>query len=729
MASAPVIDLVSDSKAETRPESSKAATGVPQPRSYPGHTPPSFFVQQTKQAMLFQFGAKKVSAEEAHQQTKRVTEMLGTDYGAWLIREARRKKARREREKETNRLRQQRFCTKHQAEKAMETPASLTMTREVVLTDSSGSVAISSSIVDNLAALSQPGENWKQGQNGKKKRVVQEKHQRINWFNPFLWAIIDRIAPCVAFSPQLLVLHLNLKWPMFFKRLHKGTVSKWMVKLPVRGWSEKTLWKVEAGASLKRSGCVGVLTLYPAIVEEVKGQLQGLRDAGVTVDRLLARSIILAVVTTCESHLLAQFKCTEQYVGHFLESVMGWSVRQGTHAAAKLPDDAVEQCKRTLFRLVHLINLYNIPPGLIINMDQTRVIILMSKKCTFKTKGARQVSIAHQDEKRAYTLCVASTPTGNILPFQQVWAGKTAGSLPTVANSNKTTSHFSTLKTMKEWMKEILQPWVEEYIRSHDLPGNQKLILFIDCYPVHISEEFRTYVFKEFPNVFLIFVPANCTGIMQPADVGLNRVIKHSIRQAALDYLVKSHKEQLDKGLTTTQIKFTTSLPALRNASVDPSVKLFENLQGANGRDLIRRTLEKCMVKEFNLIEECLTSRKTKVAYWEYLEKDPTLRSEIKAKIGREALRNATLQAEDQDMDPYGIPDATDIPISRVVADLDHDSPQPGHVEFQSGLGDQYCVTAKHIDRELDGTLVPTSEQESIWAYTMDGKTVSNVLS
>jgi len=32
--------------------------------------------------------------------------------------------------------------------------------------------------------------------------------------------------------------------------------------------------------------------------------------------------------------------------------------------------------------------------------------------------------------KRAYTLLVASSADGNFLPFQQVWAGATAQSLP-----------------------------------------------------------------------------------------------------------------------------------------------------------------------------------------------------------------------------------------------------------------------------------------------------------
>lgn len=137
------------------------------------------------------------------------------------------------------------------------------------------------------------------------------------------------------------------------------------------------------------------------------------------------------------------------------------------------------------------------------------------------------MDITGRDEKRAYTLCVRTTPTGAILPFQQVWSGKTRGSLPranangmaeakelgfdfAVADSKKKTSHFSTLKTMKEWMINVLKPYISDHIKHNGLQDDQKAILLIDCYPIHTSKEFRMHVFKEFPNVFLLFIPANC---------------------------------------------------------------------------------------------------------------------------------------------------------------------------------------------------------------------------
>jgi len=157
----------------------------------------------------------------------------------------------------------------------------------------------------------------------------------------------------------------------------------------------------------------------------------------------------------------------QTYVSQFLESVMDWSIRKGTRAAAHIPENAVELCERSLFRIVYLVKEYDIPSGLIINMDQTGMILLAANNQTFEKKGSRQVAIVGKDEKRAYTLCVATTADGNILPFQQVWSGKTRLSLPSdmavgmehakeygfdfaFADSKKSGSHYSTLKTMKE---------------------------------------------------------------------------------------------------------------------------------------------------------------------------------------------------------------------------------------------------------------------------------------
>lgn len=102
-----------------------------------------------------------------------------------------------------------------------------------------------------------------------------------------------------------------------------------------------------------------------------------------------------------------------------------------------------------------------------VNFDQIGNYILPSNSCTFHDRGADHVNVIAKDEKRAYTLLITSTADGDFLPFQQVWSGASPQSIPspnapqmqeartygfdfTFAKSDRKTSHYSTLKTMKE---------------------------------------------------------------------------------------------------------------------------------------------------------------------------------------------------------------------------------------------------------------------------------------
>ncbi|KAJ7868112.1 hypothetical protein B0H13DRAFT_1897267 [Mycena leptocephala] len=105
--------------------------------------------------------------------------------------------------------------------------------------------------------------------------------------------------------------------------------------------------------------------------------------------------------------------------------------------------------------------------------------------------------------------------------------------------------------------------------------------------------EFRTCIHDEFPNVILVFVPPN---YLPGVDGG------HPFRAAKT-------------GLTAEQVKFSTSVPVLRDASVKPIVDLFKWAQTSSGRDLIKWAWEKSAVGKYNLGSDCLTSKKSKATW------------------------------------------------------------------------------------------------------------------
>ncbi|KAJ7822781.1 hypothetical protein B0H14DRAFT_2234581, partial [Mycena olivaceomarginata] len=162
-----------------------------------------------------------------------------------------------------------------------------------------------------VAEVSRPeGQEWKKKRTGVKNGVIQKRHERVNWYHPFLWNSIATLAPRVAWSPTLLVRTLQRQNTMY-AGLNKGTVSKWM---DGRSWSAKTMQNVARRHQLAGTGRVGVLSPYPDLVESIKTKLTEIRASGISVGRLLARSIILAMIRDQEPRLLETFKCSETYV-------------------------------------------------------------------------------------------------------------------------------------------------------------------------------------------------------------------------------------------------------------------------------------------------------------------------------------------------------------------------------------------------------------------------------
>ncbi|KXN80633.1 hypothetical protein AN958_09263 [Leucoagaricus sp. SymC.cos] len=493
--------------------------------------------------------------------------------------------------RELARIRQQNHREQKKALREEEKVAEAMSINEVLLSAAEAQAASEKTGLDDAAAVSRAGkEKWRMNRNGTQGGAVQDRPTRIN---------------CAAATVKA----LKRESPTLYKQLHKATVHKWKQRGEKR-WSDRRIKNIKDRHSLAGTGRTGILTNHPEIVEKIKATLISYRASAIPVNVSIRRATIIGIISKMAPELLQTFKCSENYIRSFFESVMNWTPRKATRTARHIPPDAADICERAFFRLVYAIEWFDIPSKLVVNVDQVGVYVLPNSSYTFHDKGAVQVDAAGKDEKRAYTLLVASTPSGDVLPFQQVWGDKSQQSTPsnsapgmtdalkrgmhfTVAASEKNPrSHYSTLKTMKEWLEKIYIPYRNGVIEAdRDLDTDQKSILFIDIYPVHASKDFRAHIFSEYPNIILIFVP-----------------------------------EQISYGVSPEDIKFTTSFPRLRDASVQGLVDADEFMQSPQGRDLIQ--------KSWCLSEACLTARESVKALNAYLEKDQILAEEIKARVG-----------------------------------------------------------------------------------------------
>ena len=71
--------------------------------------------------------------------------------------------------------------------------------------------------------------------------------------------------------------------------------------------------------------------------------------------------------------------------------------------------------------------------------------------------------------------------------------------------------------------------------------------------------------------------------------MGLNQVIKHRLKQHQTQYLVDSHQQQMKSGLTADQVKFTTSLPVLRDVSVAGVLSVYDIMTRPFGHELVQK--------------------------------------------------------------------------------------------------------------------------------------------
>lgn len=315
-------------------------------------------------------------------------------------------------------------------------------------------------------------------------------------------------------------------------------------------------------------------------------RLERLRDAAAPITLVTVRGIAVATILKMAPEIFdkhakdgTSFRCSDSYLRQWLHGTLLWSERRATRAAQKLPDDWEYLCERAFLRIAHGIKEEDIPAPLLVNTDQTQVVYAPGSKLTWAKTGSRQVTVIGEDEKRAFTVLVSVSNSGELLPFQAIYQGYSSRSCPTesapdydAANAagfrfeySKTKTYWSTHETMHSFVEEILVPYLSAQKVKLGLPESQKSIWQIDVWSVHRSKEFRNWMKTHHSNIILDFVPAGCTGVWQACDVGIQRVLKHSLKRSYHEDVVATILKQMDDEVDITINK---RLGVMRDQSV-----------------------------------------------------------------------------------------------------------------------------------------------------------------
>lgn len=224
----------------------------------------------------------------------------------------------------------------------------------------------------------------------------------------------------------------------------------------------------------------GVQQNYPDVIRTIKNQQLDLQKAGVAlnIDTIqgymsgVVRHAILDAFTHCDKSGWVS-KCSGKYVRTFLHRNLGWSLYKATCAAQKYPPNVYTKLLHEFVLFACLVRGEEIPAVCIVNADQTQVVYNAGSHSTWNASGKRQVHILVLEEKRAFTLLVAASLSGNILPFQAIYGGKSLCSLPDPDAQGSAEAHslgflldysgldsyWSTQATMQHFVSQVLTPY------------------------------------------------------------------------------------------------------------------------------------------------------------------------------------------------------------------------------------------------------------------------------
>ena len=160
---------------------------------------------------------------------------------------------------------------------------------------------------------------------------------------------------------------------------------------------------------------------------------------------------------------------------------------------------------------------------------------------------------------------------------------------------------------MKSYVQHILVP----YFVGHREDHNQICIWQIDCWSVHQSAEFYSWMYQTYPWIQIHYVPANCTGLFQPFDVGIQQVLKLAIRQTALQDIINETMQQLGHGVEPSMVTFEMWLPIIQDCSFRWLVNGYEAI---NNPELIKKVIFKSVLS-FSQLADIITGFST-LFYW-----------------------------------------------------------------------------------------------------------------
>lgn len=215
-------------------------------------------------------------------------------------------------------------------------------------------------------------------------------------------------------------------------------------------------------------------------------------------------------------------------------------------------------------------------------------------------EGARQVAVVGKEDKREITVLLSVAASGDMLPPQVIYQGKTQGchakvTFPEDWNVTHSESHWSTESTMLEYIDKVLVPYVTQTRQKLELAMDHPALALFDVFKAHRCDTVLEKLRQN--HIHQVFIPAGCTGELQPLDVSVNEQFKVSMKAHFARWYSTEVKESLDQGPEVASIRIDLRASVLKPLHGNRLITAISSLK--DKKEVLQRGFERSGIMEY----------------------------------------------------------------------------------------------------------------------------------
>ena len=211
----------------------------------------------------------------------------------------------------------------------------------------------------------------------------------------------------------------------------------------------------------------------------------------------------------------------------------------------------------------------------------------------------KTVPIKGIDDKRQITATFAISMSGEFLPIQVFYEGKTKRCLlkytfPASFDATFSENHWSNTEKSLSFFNKIVFPHFKNVRKAKGYPDEQMSLIIMDTFKGQDNDEVAKLCRKN--NCALIIVPHNLTNKFQPLDITVNKPAKSFIKDKYNMWYTEQVAKQLNEGKAPADVEVSLNLSEIKPLHAKWIYEMYEYLRGRS--DLVLNGFESAGITE-----------------------------------------------------------------------------------------------------------------------------------